>query len=495
MKLHRNPLLVAACLALPAYAAGQTSITTFSTLANQSFYDGTILTNNLAAQATVTGTTPSLGSTAGFADGEGSPIGQGDTSANLTSDAYYDGSAGFGTPNLLASSPSVTFTFNTSAATGIPSGYTISSLSSVYGWHDHASFSDQDYTISYATVSNPLVFNSLATVAYNPFDPVSDNANAGAQFNSSYVTVANSSGPLASSVAAIKVTFAAYKDTNNIEQAGQVVREFSIASPSVLAKGEPTILPLGDSITDGFSTPGGYRIKLSQDFGGNVQFIGSQSNGPANLPDKHNEGHSGYRIDQVDGDLKGLVSSSPAPDTNNGGFWLTGGNGTGRTAISPQYVLLHIGTNDASQGATPALMETRLTQLLTDLKSDLPSSQVIVASLIPRTDSSADELVEEQYNAAMPAIVAEMGANFHFLDMHDVINPSTDLADGVHPNIGGYNKMADAWYSEIQTISVPEPSMIAMLGMAALGLAVRRCRGELRISMVAAHANANPNRE
>jgi lysophospholipase L1-like esterase len=474
MKFHRNPSWAIACLVFPAFAAGQMTITSYSTLANQSFFDGTILTNNLAADATATGATPSLGSLAGFADGEGSPIGQGDTSANLSNDAYYDGSAGFGTPDLLASSPSVTFTFDTSAATGDPSGYTISSISSVYGWHDHASFSDQDYSISYATVLNPTAFTSLATVAYNPFDPVNDNVNAGAQFNSSYVTVANSSGPLATSVAAIKVTFNAYENANDIEQAGQVVREFSIASPSAPAKSGPTILPLGDSITDGYSTPGGYRIKLYQDFGSNVQFMGSESNGPSNLPDKHNEGHSGYRIDQIDGDLNGLVSSSPAPDTNNGGYWLTGGNGTGRGAIDPQYVLLHIGTNDASQGATPALMESRLTQLLTDLKTDLPGSQVIVASLIPRTDSSADELVEEQYNEAMPSLVAEMGANFHFLDMHDVINPNTDLADGVHPNIEGYNKMADAWYSEIQAISVPEPSMLGMLAMAAMGLAVRR---------------------
>jgi lysophospholipase L1-like esterase len=472
MKVYRKTSCVVACLGLPSFAVAQISSATFSSMANQSFFDGTILTNNLAAQATISGTTPSLGSMAGLVDGEGSPIGVGDTDATLTSDGYYDGAAGFGTPNELLSSPSVTFTFNTAAN---PSGYTISSISSVYGWHDHASFSDQDYTISYSTVSNPNVFTTLTSVAYNPFDPASDNANAGGQYNSSLVTVSNGSGPLATAVAALKFTFTDYKDASNIEQSGQVVREISIASPNDPPASGPTILPLGDSITDGFTTPGGYRIKLSQDFGGNVQFEGSQSNGPANLPDKHNEGHSGYRIDQIDGDLKGIVSASPAsPETTNGGFWLNGGNGTGRTAINPQYVLLHIGTNDASQGATAATMESRLSQLLTDLKTDLPNSQVIVASLIPRTDSSADELVEEQYNTAMPGIVSQMGANFHFLDMHDVINPNTDLADGVHPNIGGYNKMADAWYAEIQSISAPEPSVAAMLALAAVVTTRRR---------------------
>jgi lysophospholipase L1-like esterase len=470
-KSFRHLSLASIGLIVPAVASAQIAVNGLSTLANQSFFDGTILTNNLAAQATVTGTTPSLGSLAGLDDGEGSPIGLGDTSANLTNDCYFDGTGGFGTPNLLASTPSVTFTFNTNASTGgNANGYTISSISSVYGWHDHASFSDQDYSISYSTVSNPNLFTPLTTVAYNPFDPVNDQVNAGSQFNSSLVTVSNSSGPLATSVAAIKFTFTAYDDAQNIEQTGQVIREISIASPNLPPKSSPTILPLGDSITDGYSTPGGYRIKLYSDFGGNVQFLGSQSNGPANLPDKHNEGHSGYRIDQVDADLTGLVSSSPAPDTNNGGDWLTGGNGTGRSAIDPNFVLLHIGTNDATQGATAPVMESRLTQLLKDLKTDLPNSQVIVASLIPRTDSSADEAVEEQYNAAMPSIVASMGGDFHFLDMHDVINPNTDLADGVHPNIAGYNKMADAWYAEIQAISVPEPASAALLLVTAAGL-------------------------
>ena len=483
MKSNYNPWLGIASLAIPSLAIGQVTVTGLNNSVNQSFFDGTILTNNLAADATASGTTPSLGSLAGLTDGEGSPIGVGDTSGNLNNDAYFDGTGGFGTPtNELISSPSVTFTLDTSAATGKPTGYSISSISSVYGWHDHASMSDQDYTISYSTVANPTVFNALTTVAYNPFDPASDNANAGAQYNSSLVKVANSGGLLATAVAAVKFTFTDYKDASNVEQAGQVVREISIASPDVPAVAGPTILPLGDSITDGYSTPGGYRIKLDQDFGGKVQFLGSQSNGPANLPDKHNEGHSGYRIDQIDGDLKGLVSASPAGDTDNGGHWLDGGNGTGRDAINPQYVLLHIGTNDATQGASAALMDTRLTTLLTDLKTDLPSSQVIVASLIPRTDSSADEAIEEQYNAAMPTIVAAMGGNFHFLDMHDVINPSTDLADGIHPNIGGYNKMADAWYAEIQAISTPEPATAATMAFTAAASVLRRNRKGRRVA-------------
>ena len=54
-------------------------------------------------------------------------------------------------------------------------------------------------------------------------------------------------------------------------------------------------------------------------------------NGPANLGDHDHEGHSGWRIDQIDANVVD---------------WL-------RTT-TPRTVLLHIGTNDMLQNYTPA---------------------------------------------------------------------------------------------------------------------------------------------
>src|SRR4051812_26294377 len=62
-------------------------------------------------------------------------------------------------------------------------------------------------------------------------------------------------------------------------------------------------VPLGDSITDGVPIPGAYRIGLWQRFvsgGYKVDFVGSLFNGPATLGDHDHEGHSGWRIDQID---------------------------------------------------------------------------------------------------------------------------------------------------------------------------------------------------
>ena len=120
------------------------------------------------------------------------------------------------------------------------------------------------------------------------------------------------------------------------------------------------ILPLGDSITEGVGgTGGGYRARLHlllNNAGDSFNFVGSATNNstPAliNSGQHYHEGHSGYRIDQIEGDLTGLVSSDPAFDTSNGGHWLDGGIAVGRAPIFPDLILLHIGTNDASQGRT-----------------------------------------------------------------------------------------------------------------------------------------------
>jgi hypothetical protein len=66
------------------------------------------------------------------------------------------------------------------------------------------------------------------------------------------------------------------------------------------SNGGVRVMPLGDSITDGAQVPGGYRINLWQRTAGAVDFVGSGFNGPAGLGDHDHEGHSGWRIDQLD---------------------------------------------------------------------------------------------------------------------------------------------------------------------------------------------------
>jgi hypothetical protein len=235
---------------------------------------------------------------------------------------------------------------------------------------------------------------------------------------------------------------------------------------SATAIGE--ILPLGDSITDGLAgTGGGYRARLClllNNAGDSFKMVGSATNNSTpelgSSDQHHHEGHSAYRIDQIEGNLVGEVSSEPAFNTNNGGHWLDGGIPVGRVAIFPDLILLHIGTNDAWQGRTAAQMKSSLQSLLTTIKNLRPNAQVIVASLIRRTDDASLEATQMSYNAAIPGLVAAQGANFHFVNMHAVIQ-ATDLADGVHPNQAGYDKMADAWAPAIHAAARLEPLTVA----------------------------------
>ncbi len=59
----------------------------------------------------------------------------------------------------------LTYTFDTSHN----SGYAITSIATYTGWSDNGRI-DQDYTVSYSTVSAPNTFINLATVAFNPTD-------------------------------------------------------------------------------------------------------------------------------------------------------------------------------------------------------------------------------------------------------------------------------------------------------------------------------------
>jgi lysophospholipase L1-like esterase len=246
-----------------------------------------------------------------------------------------------------------------------------------------------------------------------------------------------------------------------------------LTAPSFAAAEPLKILPLGDSITYGIGSldNGGYRTKLWQDFGSNasaVDFLGTQQGFAADLGDNDNEGHSGYGIDNIKTDL----ASNDGVADSNGGYWLTGIYHYQltppyvtiiRPAIYPDIILLHIGTNDISRGASAATAATRLDGLISEIFKLRPATTLMLASLVPRTDDAGMEAVTEQYNALIPGLVtkySDAGKSIYFVDMHSELT-AADLYDGLHPNRDGYAKMGDAWFDAIQAI--PEPGTLALL--------------------------------
>ncbi|MGB3509458.1 MAG: SGNH/GDSL hydrolase family protein [Microcoleaceae cyanobacterium] len=186
------------------------------------------------------------------------------------------------------------------------------------------------------------------------------------------------------------------------------------------------IMPLGNSITDGYNVPGGYRINLWKQLtnqGLNFEFVGSMKNGPESLPDKNNEGHSGWRIEQINRVVQ---------------RWLK--------KAQPEIILLTIGTNDLVQNYLVETAPERLDKLVSDIFAQLPEVQILVASIPPIDEAVINQKVQD-YNSAIKSLVEKrkkQGDRLVFVDIYSGLTMA-DLADGVHPNIQGHTKMAQIW--------------------------------------------------
>ncbi|MES2657779.1 MAG: Ig-like domain-containing protein [Verrucomicrobiota bacterium] len=223
----------------------------------------------------------------------------------------------------------------------------------------------------------------------------------------------------------------------------RVLLSFLVVSYGVTiceAQTPPTrILPLGDSLTSGTTVEGAYRNRLYNlltTAGYNVDFVGTQTdaNNPA-LPDRNHQGMSGYRIDQLQTGL---------------GSWLN-------AIEDPDVVLLMIGTNDFSANFNIASAPTRLAALVADIATKRPFAKIILSNLPLRTDDPNMEAQQVAFNASIPGIVSAqvaLGRQVTFVDIHAALVPG-DLTEGVHPNLAGYNKMADVWFPAVTSVITP----------------------------------------
>jgi len=143
------------------------------------------------------------------------------------------------------------------------------------------------------------------------------------------------------------------------------------------------------------------------------------------MADNANEGHSGFTISQIaDSTIYSLRQR-------------------------PNIVLLHAGTNDLNLSPPPSPYDSapdRLGALIDEVLCTCPDAIVLVAQII-QSSSAATEGRIKTYNAAVPAVVATrfaQGFKVAVVDMSSI--GGSNLFDSLHPNDGGYVKMADLWY-------------------------------------------------
>ncbi|KAL8959474.1 MAG: hypothetical protein Q9193_003670 [Seirophora villosa] len=184
---------------------------------------------------------------------------------------------------------------------------------------------------------------------------------------------------------------------------------------------ELRIFTLGDSITNGYksSDDNGYRIGLQRSLAGSkVLFVGSKTGGTME-----------NGITQIADQAK-----------------------SSQRSLDPNIILVHAGTNDLNMSPPldPDNAPDRLGALIDQLLLDSPDAVILVAQIIHAANGNTNALIEK-YDDAIPGVVAQRAANHKVavVDMRSKLQAS-DLSDGLHPNDGGYQKMANAWFKGIE---------------------------------------------
>ena len=220
--------------------------------------------------------------------------------------------------------------------------------------------------------------------------------------------------------------------------------------PELKAQGTVRVMPLGDSITYGMGAgqakiPGGYRDPLAQLYAAGTTpflFVGSDSGNTTpylvSTSQQNNEGHTGFRIDQIQTNLNAWQSSA-----------------------NPDVVLLHLGTNDilhnfnlgTGVGNDTSTAVARLSTLISTLYTNNPSLKIVLSTLIPIQD--ARDLYVKNFNAALASTVVPnftgQGRRIVLVDNYaNFVLPDSNwdtskFADYAHPNATGYSAMANTW--------------------------------------------------
>lgn len=208
------------------------------------------------------------------------------------------------------------------------------------------------------------------------------------------------------------------------------------------------ILPLGDSITCASKYKTSYRYPLWKqliDSGKHVEFIGSQTqkgNGGRvwatykNQPfPAANEGHSGWRADQV---LNGLNNTVKGLTT-----WIT--------RYKPDIALIHLGTNDMYQAQTPESTRDEIEQIIITLRNKNPHIKVLLAKIIPLPLPKGKNIPRlNQLLTQLAITLNQPNSPVVSVDMYSGFNLNTDMQhDKIHPNVSGEEKMAQRWFNAL----------------------------------------------
>lgn len=241
------------------------------------------------------------------------------------------------------------------------------------------------------------------------------------------------------------------------------------------------IMPIGDSITHGYQSSGGYRKYFCYWFNMGEKYdfdmVGPNSDYPETYEykdetrtyDSNHCGYSGYAIQYMD-----------ETETRQG-ILETLQNGNYLQTYDPDIIMLQIGTNDILSAYNEGITD-RLENLINYIDENTSEDTVIFVSTIPHIDAVkvydwcwayGDEKYSntpedfnviinnyvDKYNNSIPILVDKLqdeGKNVEFADIYGDLDEYTKikkdimLEDGVHPTEQAYNGIGLIWSGTIK---------------------------------------------
>ena len=218
------------------------------------------------------------------------------------------------------------------------------------------------------------------------------------------------------------------------------------------------VMCFGDSITDGFWLPGGYRntlCSLISEHGQEdaIDFVGNNWGGSGYDP--QHAGYSGFSVDDI-----------AQQDSISGAR--TGISGFAQSLLDtcqPDVVFLQIGTNDILSLYALDTFGERLEHLVDTVLASLPENGCLYLATLPVMDAndhlyiseyfftveSMDEAVESCNKQIKALAEKKRGEGKHLIlaDINGLLTKA-DLYDGVHPSEAGYAKMGQFWYERLE---------------------------------------------
>jgi len=241
------------------------------------------------------------------------------------------------------------------------------------------------------------------------------------------------------------------------------------------------ILPLGDSNTEGVNSTNGpveervaYRARLedlldASNSEGRYDFVGSQKTGSALMNDTDHAGFGGARDEDIAMLLKEGKFSFYGSTTDFRGPGLEPGQEGYLDAYNPDVILLHIGTNWVWDHPVDASDVSDILNLIDDYEARAKKEVTVVLAKIILSDGQDSKVDTDTktYNDAVKVMAEERvaaGDRIVFVDMQegaDIIYKRTeeggDMADQLHLNEQGYNKMALVWFQALDPLLNVQP--------------------------------------